>query len=321
MVKNNNHDDRRRKAKVTEQQQNILALDIGGTFIKSGLIPLRGEAMEISPVPVDSNADRQKIIQSFADAISAGLRRANGPIIGIGIAIPGPFDYAKGVSLMKHKFASIYELDLTSPLRRLLPASAEIPIRFSHDANSFLTGEMWRGAGEGCRRVIGVTLGTGIGVAASIDGQVLTDELGSPADEVSLWDKPFKNGTVEDAVSTRAMLKKYLQVHPEYDQGGGVKGIADAAAAGDSQARKIFEELGDDLAEALRPLAERLQVRMIILGGQIAKSFPLFSPSMQSALQKMPHPPMVCLSKLGPLAQLYGAASPFQTGRRSNLSQ
>jgi len=296
----------------------ILALDIGGTFIKSGLVPIDGEAVELSPIAVDSNSASDNILRSFTDAITAGCTGGkrygeSAAIIGIGIAIPGPFDYARGISLMEHKFASIYKIDLGSALRLAIPAIGKLPMRFSHDANSFLTGEMWRGAGAGCTRVIGITLGTGLGVAASIGGEVLTNTLGSPADDVSLWDKPYKNGTVEDAVSTRALLKKYRDIHPEYDASGGVKGIADAAINGESAAIRIFSELGEDLANVLMPLASRLNAERIIIGGQIAKSFSLFAPSFNAKLKSMFNPPTACLSQLGSLAQLYGAASTLRT--------
>jgi glucokinase len=306
------------KINVGDMKKCILALDIGGTFIKSGLVPISGEAVELTPIPVDSNAEAEEILQSFTRSLSAGMDHMNlygrsATVFGVGIAIPGPFDYAKGISLMTHKFASIYKIDLASAMRKSVPLMGEIPVRFSHDANSFLTGEMWRGAGEGFTRVIGITLGTGLGVAASIDGRVLTDALGSPADDVSLWDKPYKNGTVEDAVSTRAMLKKYREIHPEYDSAAGIKGIADAAMKGDGEAVKIFTELGEDLANVLMPLASRLKAQRIIIGGQIAKSFSLFAPSLEAKLKTMPNPPMACRSQLGALSQLYGAASALRT--------
>jgi glucokinase len=302
---------------VFGKNEYVLALDIGGTFIKSGLIQASGEAMEIPPVAVDSNASAENIIASFSDAIQSGIDQAeklSGQSVGgIGIAIPGPFDYSNGVSLMEHKFASIYRINLPAELAKKLPAVAGVPIRFCHDANAFVTGEMWRGAGCGFTRVIGVTLGTGLGVAASVDDKVLVDSLGSPADEVSLWDKPYKGGISEDAVSTRAIFKKYLQTKPNYDTSAGVKGIAEAALRGEADAKAVFDQFGDDLGQVLMPLVKRLNAQMIIFGGQIAKSFSLIEPSLQTSLGKLPSPPQVGVGKLGPMAQLYGAVSCWRT--------
>jgi glucokinase len=291
-----------------------LALDIGGTFIKSGLIQASGEAVEIPPVAVDSDAEAGKIIQSFSDAIEAGLHKADEltgrcEVGGIGLAIPDPFDYYKGVSLMKHKFASLYGMELSAEIHKRLPKIKDVPIRFCHDANAFIIGETWRGAGAGFSRVIGVTLGTGIGVAASVDGNVLVSELGSPADEVSLWNKPYKDGTVEDAVSSRRIISQYKKSHPTYDIAQGVKPIAEAAIRGETDAKAIFDQLGEDLGNALTPLTKSLKAQMIIFGGQIAKSFSLIEPSLKATLKKMDTPPAVCVGKLGGLAQLYGAVS------------
>lgn len=300
--------------KIVAMKKYVLALDIGGTFIKSGLIEASGEAVEIPPVAVDSNAEAEKIIQSFADAIEAGLDKAGElsgacEVGGIGMAIPDPFDYYKGVSLMKHKFASLYGRDLSAEIHQKLPKIKEVPIRYCHDANAFIIGETWRGAGMGFSRVIGVTLGTGIGVGASVDGKVLVSELGSPADEVSLWNKPYKDGTVEDAVSSRRIISQYKKSQPAYDTAKGVKPIAEAAIRGETEARAIFDQLGEDLGHALTPLAQSLKAEMIIFGGQIAKSFSLIEPSLKATLEKMDASPAVCVGKLGGLAPLYGAVS------------
>ncbi|NLE29274.1 MAG: ROK family protein [Phycisphaerae bacterium] len=292
----------------------VLALDIGGTFIKSGLIGNSGDVVEIRPVTVDSNGAMETIIHSFSSAVEAGVHKARevsglAEIDGIGIAMPGPFDYNRGISLMTHKFASIYGLDLSAELHKRLPETASVPVRFCHDANAFVIGETWRGAGEGFSHVIGVTLGTGIGVAASVEGEVLVDALGSPADEVSLWNKPYQGGIVEDSVSSRALLARYRACRPAYDASNGVKGIAEAAFRGDAEARAVFDQFGEDLGNVLMPLAQQLAAQIIIFGGQIAKSFDLFEMSLKAVLQKMKCPPLVCVGKLGGTAQLYGAVS------------
>jgi len=293
---------------TTEIKGNVLVLDIGGSFIKSGLVSAAGRMTELEPMPVDSKANAQTIVRTFADIIAAGFRSAEGQIDSIGIAIPGPFDYARGVSLMTHKFAGIKDIKLTAVLRATLPEIEEIPIRFKHDANAFLAGEMWCGAGQGVKRALGVALGTGIGVACCVDDKFLTNALGSPAPEVSVWQRPFKEGIVEDYVSTRALAKKYRLVRPGYDPAHGVKGIAEAAKAGDLEAINLFAGFGEDLGNALLPLCGTLHPELIIVGGQIAKDFTLFSEALSLVLNKAAvHAPGVVASHLGSCAALFGA--------------
>lgn len=293
---------------TAEIRGNVLALDIGGSFIKSGVISADGLMVELKPVLVDSKADATTIIRVFADVITAGLKKADGTISAIGVAIPGPFDYVRGISLMIHKFSSIKDIMLVNALRKVIPEVAGIPVTFRHDANAFLAGEMWCGSGQGVKRALGVALGTGIGVACCVDGKFLTNALGSPAPEVSVWQRPFKEGIVEDYVSTRALVKKFRLVRPDYDPACGVKGIADAAKAGDQEAVNLFAGFGEDLGNVLLPLCETLHPELIIVGGQIAKDFTLFSEALSLILNKAAvHAPGVVACRLGSCAALFGA--------------
>lgn len=208
-----------------------LALDIGGTFIKSALF--RGGKL------IESRPQLSSRSGGSAEEIAAALRQASqGEYDAIGVAIPGPFDYRNGVSLMEHKFAAIKGRSL----REFLP---EMPIRFIHDANAFLLGE-WRGE----RRLGGITLGTGLGAAAVIDGELLTNELGSPREDVSLWNKPFRGTTVELALDLRGH--------------------------GPGQSMEKWLEFGKTLAEILTPWHRRFGFETIVIGGQIARDFELF---------------------------------------------
>lgn len=243
--------------------QVILALDVGGTFIKSALFR-GGELQHLLPqIPSCSGGGAEEIGSALRRVV-----RAAGRIDGIGIAIPGPFDYRNGVSLMEHKFRAIKGKSLFE----FLPG---VPVRFIHDANAFLLGER-----KNERRIGGVTLGTGIGAAVMIDGELLTDELGSPAKEVSLWSRPFRDTTVEKALK--------LREH------------------GPGQPPEVWREFGALLAEILTPWRETFQLESIALGGQIARDFDRF----KGPLAGLP----VRQSVQGELSALSGAAKQFHIG-------
>lgn len=285
----------------------VLALDVGGTFIKSGLVGEDGSVKDAPPVPVDAKGPATAIIGSFAEVLRGGLRTAGGRAVRVGVAIPGPFDYGRGVSLMSHKFGAIKDLDLVDGLRKALPELAEMPFRFRHDANAFLAGEMWLGAARGAGRVIGVTLGTGLGVSCCLDGVFLTNKLGSPSADVSVWNRPYKGGTVEDIISTAALVARYCRAHSDYPVERGVKGIAESAKRGEAGAVRLFEELGEELGAVLLPLCERFAPERIVFGGQIAKDFDLFGPALEAALTPAGKPQAVSAGLLGTHAALLGA--------------
>ena len=238
--------------------QIILSLDVGGSFIKSALIRNGEIIREREKVPSCSGGS--------AGEIAAALRRAAvEKVDAIAVAIPGPFDYHRGVSLMEHKFAAVKGMDL----KKFLP---DVPVKFIHDANAFLLGE-WNGES----RMGAITLGTGIGAAVIVNGELLVNDLGSPAPKASLWNKPFCGMTVEEALD--------LRNH------------------GPGQPPDKWHRFGELLAEILTPWSEQFQLEKIVIGGQIANDFELF----KEPLQKLP----VDRSKLGEKAALLGTARQF----------
>lgn len=88
--------------------------------------------------------------------------------------MPGPFDYERGISLMKgmEKYDSLYGLDI----REILSEKLNVPaahIVFINDAAAFLGGELASGAAADFNRAIGVTLGTGLGSTSNCTGEVI----------------------------------------------------------------------------------------------------------------------------------------------------
>ena len=301
---------------IATENSYILAIDAGGTYFKSALISVKGTVLPDSFYQLSTGAgnDRNEIIKTYENIIRHALNYALGQkatVAGIGISTPGPFDYQRGICLMKHKFPCLYGINIAESIHKAMPEIAGIPVRFRHDANSFLAGEIWRGAAHGFSMSGGVTLGTGIGVACCINGEFLINELGSPAQEVSVWNKPYGNGITEDYASSRALVEKYCIKHPDYTIEAGVKGIADAAQQGNRDALHIFAGLGTDIGTILSPWSEQFKLQVIVFGGQISQSFELFSPQLRQIMNKISNPPVLVASQLGADAALYGVASLF----------
>ena len=249
-------------------------LDVGGTFIKCS------DGREI---PINSAGTREEIVSS--------LRLAAGDADAVAVAIPGPFDYASGTFLMKHKFAAVYGerfQDLCYPAGGVKPV-----FRYMHDVNAMLAGEMAAGAGKGYARVALVTLGTGLGFSMSIDGQILENNLGSPA--VSLYNLPYRDGILEDYASKRGFLRGY--------EGITVKELAAMALSGDAAAIARFREIGSILAEAIAPVLSEYDAECLLLGGQISRSFSLFGPSLEAGLNGK----VAGLRHIGPVSDIDNA--------------
>ena len=283
----------------------LLLLDVGGTFIKCS------DGREI---PVDSDGSREEIASAFREAAGAFCAEAveksvksiavpkgsgherNCPSAeyGIAVAIPGPFDYTDGIFLMKHKFASVYGESF-----RL---AAEVPncvqLRFAHDVNVMLEGEMHNGNGRSWSRGALVSLGTGLGFALSIDGEVLKKPTGSPL--VSIFSLPYRDGILEDYASKRAFMRIFSSL------GGvgaeSVKDIAKLAGKGDAKALETFRLVGETVAAAIAPILEEYGVECLLFGGQISRSFDLMEKSVRMGLAGVKS-----LKSIGPISDFDNA--------------
>ena len=242
-------------------RHNIL-LDVGGTFIKCG---------DGRSIPIDSDGSEE--------AISASLREAvgeSGPGDRVAVAIPGPFDYEEGLFLMKHKFAAVYG-ERFSDLAGI-PDGASV--RFIHDVNCMLLGEMDCGAAKDFRNVALVTLGTGLGFSMALDGTIMKAPSGSPA--VSIYATPYRGGILEDYVSKRGILRGYQEISDE--PATTVKEIAQRGMAGEPAAREVFRRTASILSEAIRDILYGHGVECLLFGGQISKAFPLMQETLEKGL-------------------------------------
>ena len=237
-----------------------LNLDVGGTFIKCSdgrEIPVRSEGTE--------------------EEISAALRESVcGRYDYIRVAIPGPFDYRRGIFRMKHKYAAVYGRSF----RELAGIAPGTEVEFVHDVVGPLMGRLEKDPSLSEGTVALITLGTGLGFAVAADGKIRLSEDLSPAD--SLWDMPYRDGTLEDYVSKRGILMAYGRpggavIPGEAGNSLTVKDLSEMARGGDKAALEAFREAGRHLSEGAKPVLKQLGVRKVLFGGQISKSLDLMA--------------------------------------------
>lgn len=263
----------------------IVLLDVGGTFIKSALGVAGKGALEgtFMSTPMSSGGSAEEITEAFRNAVSGQIRRAElegYAVEAVCAAIPGPFDYEKGVFLMKHKFAAVYGLSLREILGDVIAPHTRLA--FVHDVNGALLGALTIDPSLREGNVAMITLGTGLGFTHAVDGQVQKSETGSPAK--GLWNAPYKGGILEDYVSRRGILRLYAELGGRLADGEDVKEIALRARNGEKEAQEAFSLMGRHLAEGSSQLIADLCIRQIIFGGQISRSFDLIEKSLCEGL-------------------------------------
>ena len=279
----------------------VLGVDIGGSHITAALIDL--ERREIVPGSlkrqfVDAQEDAEKILSDWCMVINQSLNTTPLSQKRIGIAMPGPFDYKQGISKIKDqkKFQSLYNLNVRQELSRRLSIPPE-NIRFINDAASFLQGEVYCGAGRDYKKVLGLTLGTGLGSAICKEGV---------AEDADLWNSLFKDGIVEDYLSSRWFLQRYTELSD--DTVSDVKELTELKKTR-SYLNQIFSDFSNNLAAFLAPLVEKHTCDAVVIGGNISNAYELFLPEVNQLLEENHIQVPIKIADLKEDASLIGAAS------------
>ena len=237
-------------------------LDVGGTYIKCD---------DGRQIPAMSGGNKGEI--------ATAIRKAIGPyagLAGIGVAIPGPFDYKEGIFRMKHKFAAAFG----DSFRSLAAVPKNIELKFIHDVNAPLKGAIKMLGLQESNTAL-VTLGTGLGFSHAIRGSIQLDPSGSPA--LGLWDLPLPGGGIlEDEISARGISNAFEARTGE--KGRSAYSIARMAYAGNESAQEVYSSVGEKLGSALQDLLEQLRIDTLLVGGQIAASLSLMIEPLRNAL-------------------------------------
>lgn len=280
-------------------QMRVIALDVGGTSIKSAIIAPQGEVVSpVQTVAVDSGASAPAIIGALAAAITRHLEQC--VPAGLALGFPGPFDYDAGISRITgvEKFEALYGLSVRQALRERL-GLPNLPIRFRNDAEAAIVGEARYGAGKRLQRLIGVTLGTGFGSAFVVAGKAVGSGPGVPA-QGWLYPVLFRGARADDHFSRRGLVARLQAAGRPWAD---VQPAAEAARKGDAVARTVFEGFGADLGELLTPFAVAFEAEAVLVGGRIAGALDLFTEHLQRSL-----PVPVLAGERGAEAALLGAA-------------
>lgn len=280
----------------------VIALDVGGTSVKSALVAPGGHVIgKPSITPVNSTSEAENILKIFARIISTHLDESQAAkILGVAFGFPGPFDYTGGICLIEgvEKYGAIYGVNVRAALRERLDLE-NLPILFRNDAEAAVVGEARYGAGREYRRLIGVTLGTGCGSAFLADGLPVITGPGVPPNG---WLYPMLfHGLRADDIFSRRGLEVRLRLAGVTELN--VKDAAAAARAGDAGARQVFEVFGADLGTFLNSFVVAFSAQAALVLGQIAGAMDLFGPPLRQALAV----PALAGAR-GPEAALLGAA-------------
>jgi predicted NBD/HSP70 family sugar kinase len=259
-------------------------LAVGGTHVTSARASRQDASLVLADISVrrlDSGAGAEELLGELAGAMAEVNAAPGTPW---GIAMPGPFDYQRGVGLFEGvgKFEALFGVDVGAGLRARLadPAAA---MAFVNDADAFAIGEWSHGVAAGAARCAGITLGTGVGSAFLDHGSPVTDGPDVPPHGRAHY---LKIGTrdLEDVVSRRAILARYRSRADRDSADLDVREVFDRARRGDDWAARVLADAFLALGVALAPWLTRFEASVVAFGGAMTGSWDLIRPPIEQGL-------------------------------------
>ncbi|MFH1422157.1 MAG: ROK family protein [Planctomycetota bacterium] len=289
----------------------VLALDIGGTKVKLGIVSRSGRILESTQFEIGHKAKAENII-SRSKQVLKNSKVKN--ISGIGIACAGFID----ASSKKILFSPNLNWK-NVPLASIAEKAFKKPARVENDVNAVALGEYRFGAGIGVRNLVAVFVGTGIGGGIVTDGHLVRGANGRSAEIGHMIFKAKGNlcgcgrrGCFEAYAGGRFIMRNYRRL-------GGDKllktpsEIFYAAKRGNHAAARVRQEAVEALTLLCVNLATSLDTEVIVLGGGVIEHSPGIEKEIAARVERYYSGnwkacPKVVLSELGSDAALLGAA-------------
>ena len=260
-----------------------IGIDLGGTNIAVGVVDDRHRIVAEASLPTGAHRPAEQVVADMCRAVELALDKAGltpADCASIGVGAPGTCDPERGVVICSY---NLNWFDV--PLCAMLTAHFGLPARLSNDANCAALAETVAGAAVGCRNMVLITLGTGVGGGIIVDGRIVSGlggAGGEPGHSLLVLDgEPCtcgRRGCWEVYASATALIRQGREAaaaHPtsllnRYPELTG-RDVFDAADAGDEAAQAVLERYYVYVAAGITDLVNILSPEMVLIGGGISR--------------------------------------------------
>ncbi|MBQ7519782.1 MAG: ROK family protein [Clostridia bacterium] len=244
----------------------ILCIDIGGTAVKLGLLDREGQIHARLEVPTSQGRLPNPTLDAALQGAEKLVAEEKPRLEGVAVSAAGQIDSSRGVVAGSNGKLPGYE---GSRIKETFEALYHVTTHVLNDANAAALGECFLGAGRGCRDVLMVTLGTGVGGGLVLGGKLyggsrgLAGELG----HFTLYQDGVpcscgKRGCYESYAATTALVRR-----------AGVENgrvLFDRVRAGDAEMKKALDGWLDDVAAGLTGLVHIFNPELVLVGGGVS---------------------------------------------------
>ena len=268
---------------MTEIRKYYIGIDLGGTFIKGGIVDDSGNVLTSGKVPTECEKGGSRVAMNIANLCKSMLKNVNmktGDIVGIGMGSPGMIDSEKGEVVFSGNL-NWEHFPVCAEIEKLIA----LPVKIANDANVAALGETKFGCGKNYKDTVMITLGTGVGGGIIIGGKLFEGnrsagaELGhcvivAGGEQCSCGRK----GCFETYASATALIrdtKRAMQANKDSKMWeiGDLEKVTGKTAFDYKETDKAAKEVVDNYIEKLgvgvTNIANELRPEAIILGGGV----------------------------------------------------
>jgi len=292
-----------------------IGIDLGGTNLKIAVLNHNCGILSKEILPTQSFPHKEALIEALVSSVRNKLisQEFGNKISGIGVGVPGPVDYIKGVV---HYFPNIPGWKEV-PLKKILEKKLGLPVAIDNDANVMSLAEYYHGAARGLRHVLCVTLGTGVGGGLILNGTLYRGAENAAGEIGHLplnLEGPSCNcggkACVEVYVGNHRILARARRI---YKKDITLEELSVRANKGDRRARDIWRNAGIQLGTVFAGAVNLLNLDAIVIGGGMANAGEVLFKSIRQtitsrAMQVQAKRVRICKAKLGSNAGIIGAA-------------
>lgn len=315
-----------------------IAVDLGGTQVRAALVEA-GRIVSRTALPTDVAGGPTAIlhqIETMVDHVSDGTDRSR--IAGLGLSSAGPIDTTSGTVLGIPTLPGWENF----PVSVQLSQKIGLPVWVENDAIAATFGEWRHGAGRDLQNLVYLTVSTGIGGGAVVDGNLLHGRKGMACHIGHIRldrDGPIcscgATGCFEAFASGSALAKRARETAQKADaqylkravQDGEInaKDVFEGARSGDHQCLDLVEKHANCLGLGITSLLHVFSPQLVIMGGGLAAGFDLLEPGMHRIIQREAMDPFktvrIVRSRLDDNSGLLGAAAMVLDRARSGDSE
>lgn len=262
----------------------VLALDIGGTKVAAGVVGPDGETRSFVVAPSRTERGPEAVLDDLFQLGRASVDESGVPwteITAVGIGCGGPLDAAEGILLAPPHLPGFRDV----PVAALAEQAFERPALLENDGTAAAAAEHRFGAGAGVRNMVYLTISTGVGGGAVIDGRLYRGAAGNGGEfgHVTVdWRGRVcrgcgRRGCLEAYVSGTSISERALEgmdVSSSLAALGSptAADVVSGALAGDAYARSVWGETIEALACGLTSIVNLFEPELVVLGGGVTRA-------------------------------------------------